>query len=97
MFIIPSRLRQPSLTLTQHPITSYNVCYTKLLRVFEAIINEDKEVEDIIQEKALSQISDTSFLDDIADKILADNEKSVADFKNGKTNALGFLVGQCIV
>lgn len=64
--------------------------------VFEAIINEDKEVEDIIQEKALSQISDTSFLDDIADKILADNEKSVADFKNGKTNALGFLVGQCM-
>ena len=28
--------------------------------------------------------------------ILAANEKSVNDYKNGKTNALGYLVGQCM-
>lgn len=64
--------------------------------VFETIINEDKEVETVISEKALAQISDTSFLDEIADKVLADNAKSVSDYKGGKTNALGFLVGQCM-
>lgn len=64
--------------------------------VFDAIINEDKDVEVIIAEKGLAQISDSSFLDEIADKVLAENDKSVADYKNGKTNALGFLVGQCM-
>ena len=64
--------------------------------VFEAIISDDKEVEQIISEKGLSQISDTSFLDDIAMKVISDNEKSVSDYKGGKTNALGFLVGQCM-
>ena len=28
--------------------------------------------------------------------VLAQNEKSVTDYKNGKTNALGYLVGQCM-
>lgn len=64
--------------------------------VFEVLLNEDKEVDAVIAEKSLAQISDTSFLDEIADKVLADNEKSVADYKGGKTNALGFLVGQCM-
>lgn len=64
--------------------------------VFETIINEDKEVDTVIEEKSLAQISDTSFLDEIAEKVLAENEKSVADYMSGKTNALGFLVGQCM-
>lgn len=32
----------------------------------------------------------------IADEVLAANEKSVNDYKGGKTNALGYLVGQCM-
>lgn len=64
--------------------------------VFETMINEDKEVDTVIDEKSLAQISDTSFLDEIADKVLSENDKSVADYKSGKTNALGFLVGQCM-
>ncbi len=64
--------------------------------VFETMINEDKEVDTVIAEKSLAQISDTSFLDEIADNVLYENEKSVADYKSGKTNALGFLVGQCM-
>ncbi len=64
--------------------------------VFEVLLNEDKPVEKIIEEKGLAQISDTSFLDDIADTVISNNEKSVQDFKGGKSNALGFLVGQCM-
>ncbi len=64
--------------------------------VFEAILNEDKDVDTIIKEKSLTQISDTSFLDKIVDDVLSQNEKSVNDYNNGKTNALGFLVGQCM-
>jgi len=64
--------------------------------VFEEIILSGKEPEDVIAEKGLVQNSDTDFLENLAREILASNEKSVNDYKNGKTNALGFLVGQCM-
>ena len=35
-------------------------------------------------------------LEQLAKDVLAQNEKSVTDYKNGKTNALGYLVGQCM-
>ncbi len=64
--------------------------------VFETMLSEDKEVSDIIKEKNLSQNSNTEELEALAKEVLAQNEKSVADYKGGKTNALGFLVGQCM-
>ena len=53
-------------------------------------------MSDIISEKGLAQISDTSALEKTVKEILAANQKSVADYKGGKTNAFGFLVGQCM-
>ncbi|MCD7773731.1 MAG: Asp-tRNA(Asn)/Glu-tRNA(Gln) amidotransferase subunit GatB [Ruminococcus sp.] len=64
--------------------------------VFEVIIKEDKEIEDVIKEKSLAQVSDLSALEAIANEVLSSNEKSINDYKSGKTNALGFLVGQCM-
>lgn len=65
-------------------------------KVFSVIIEEEKDISAIIDELGLAQVSDTSALEAIADEVLANNEKSVSDYKNGKTNALGFLVGQCM-
>ena len=48
------------------------------------------------QEKYYKANSDTGFLEQLAKDVLAQNEKSVNDYKNGKTNALGYLVGQCM-
>ena len=64
--------------------------------VFDIIVCEEREIDEIIAEKSLAQVSDTAALEKIADEVLALNEKSVADYKNGKTNALGYLVGQCM-
>ncbi len=64
--------------------------------VLDVIIAENKKVSDIISEKGLAQISDTSALEKTVKEILAANQKSVADYKGGKTNAFGFLVGQCM-
>lgn len=64
--------------------------------VFDIIVKEDKDISAIIEEKSLAQVSDSSALEAIADEVLSLNEKSVTDYKNGKTNALGFLVGQCM-
>lgn len=65
-------------------------------KVFAVLLEEDKAVKDIISELGLSQVSDSAALEKIADEVLAANEKSINDFKNGKTNALGYLVGQCM-
>ncbi|MBQ8727170.1 MAG: Asp-tRNA(Asn)/Glu-tRNA(Gln) amidotransferase subunit GatB [Oscillospiraceae bacterium] len=64
--------------------------------VFETMLTEDKGVSEIIKEKNLSQNSNTDELEALAKVVLAQNEKSVTDYKGGKTNALGFLVGQCM-
>jgi len=48
----------------------------------------------IIREKGLAQISDSSELEAMAAKIIADNPAAVADFRAGKEQALKFLIGQ---
>ena len=65
-------------------------------KIFAVILEQDKDVKKLVDQLGLAQVSDTSLLEKIADEVLAANEKSVSDFKNGKTNALGFLVGQCM-
>ncbi len=65
-------------------------------QVFEEMLKTGKSPAEIVREKGLEQVSDTSALQAIVDEILANNQKSVDDYRNGKTNALGFLVGQCM-
>lgn len=64
--------------------------------VLEVIIDEAKEPAAVVEEKGLSQISDASVLVDIAKEVLENNPKAVEDYRGGKTNVLGFLVGQCM-
>jgi aspartyl-tRNA(Asn)/glutamyl-tRNA(Gln) amidotransferase subunit B len=48
----------------------------------------------IIEEKNLGQMEDSSELEAAVESVLAANSKSVEDYKAGKQNALQFLVGQ---
>ena len=64
--------------------------------IFEEIVNNDADIDKVIEEKGLAQISDDSAIEKIVNEVLAANEKSVNDYRGGKTNALGFLVGQCM-
>ena len=49
---------------------------------------------DIIKEKGFAQISDTSALEEAVNKVLENNPKPVADYKAGKKQSMGFLLGQ---
>jgi aspartyl-tRNA(Asn)/glutamyl-tRNA(Gln) amidotransferase subunit B len=49
---------------------------------------------DILDEKGLGQMSDEEEIEKIVDLVVANNQKSVDDFKKGKSNALQFLIGQ---
>lgn len=48
----------------------------------------------LIREKGLSQIDDSSEIKEKAKKIISENRKAIEDFKKGKETALQFLIGQ---
>ena len=50
--------------------------------------------DSIIEAKGLKQISDTGAIEKIVDAVLADNQKSVEEFRAGKEKAFNALVGQ---
>ncbi len=62
--------------------------------VFDELVTEDKDPEEIVKEKGLKQISGTDKLSEIAKTVLDNNPQAVEDYKNGKTKVIGFLVGQ---
>ncbi|MDD4956711.1 MAG: Asp-tRNA(Asn)/Glu-tRNA(Gln) amidotransferase subunit GatB [Candidatus Omnitrophica bacterium] len=62
--------------------------------VLKAHLDTGKSPDDIVGEKGLEQVSDRSELEAVIDTVISENERSVNDFKNGKENALSFLVGQ---
>jgi aspartyl-tRNA(Asn)/glutamyl-tRNA(Gln) amidotransferase subunit B len=60
----------------------------------EMIQDPQKTPEGIIASKNLAQVSDVDSLGKLIDEIIQENQKIVADYKQGKSNALMFLVGQ---
>lgn len=64
--------------------------------VLDILLKETKSPAKIVEELGLAQISDDSALQSIVKEILAANAKAVEDYKKGKTNVVGFLVGQCM-
>lgn len=74
---------------TEGKITNQNA--KKVLR--EAIETKKNPLE-IIKERKLSQISDENIIANIIDTVIAENEKIVQDYKNGKTTAKKALIGK---
>ena len=54
------------------------------------------EVDALIEDKGLRQMSDTGELESIVDDVLAANPKSVEDYRAGKERAFNALVGQAM-
>ena len=63
-------------------------------QVFDEMFETGKDAETIVKEKDLVQISDVGELEEIVDRVMEANPKSVEDYRNGKERALKFLVGQ---
>ena len=73
---------------------SKNVISSKIFKdILEEVLTSNLSVEEIIKEKNISLMSDTSKLEEIIKKVLKENETSVNDYKSGKQNALKFLMG----
>ncbi|MBN1492571.1 MAG: Asp-tRNA(Asn)/Glu-tRNA(Gln) amidotransferase subunit GatB [Candidatus Omnitrophica bacterium] len=62
--------------------------------VLGEMFSTDKLPEEIVKAKGLLQISDEGAIARVIDEVIAAHQKSVDDYRAGKKNALGFLVGQ---
>lgn len=61
--------------------------------IIEDVLTTKLSIDDILKNKGIILISDTSKLKEIILKVMADNENSVNDYRNGKENAFKFLMG----
>ena len=62
--------------------------------VLEVIFDENKDPMKVIDEKGLMQISSSHELEKLVEDVIAKNPQSVEDYKAGKTQSAGFLMGQ---
>jgi len=63
-------------------------------KVFDDMFETGREAADIVEEHGLRQVTDTGEIEGIIEKVLADNEDKVAEYKGGKDKLFGFFVGQ---
>ncbi len=62
--------------------------------VFEEMYKTGKDAGDIVKEKGLVQISDTSEIEKAVDEVLAKSTGEIERFKAGDEKLMGFFVGQ---
>jgi aspartyl-tRNA(Asn)/glutamyl-tRNA(Gln) amidotransferase subunit B len=62
--------------------------------VLALLFDTDEAPESIVSARGFKQVSDTSALDSLIDKVLGEQAAAVNDVRNGQGKAMGFLVGQ---
>jgi len=62
--------------------------------VFQFMLKEFKSPREIVQEKELTQVSDTTEIEPVVKEIIKRHPSQVDEYKGGKTKVLGFFVGQ---
>lgn len=65
-------------------------------KVFEKVFSDHIDPEQYIKENKLEIVTDTGAIKPVVEKVIANNEKSVNEYKGGKTQALQYLIGQCM-
>lgn len=63
-------------------------------QVFDEMFKTGKNPDEIIKAKGLSQVSDSDALGRLVDQAISAHPGPVAEYRQGKHQALGFLVGQ---
>ncbi len=64
--------------------------------LFENHIAGGGDIDILLKELKLEQISDSDYIEELVKRVLDENPKSVEDYRKGKTNVLAFLVGWCM-
>lgn len=65
-------------------------------KVLEKVFTDGVDPEKFVEENNLAQVTDLSALRPIIEQVIAENEKSVSEYKAGKTQAMGYIMGQAM-
>ena len=103
---ISAYLKETKLDITETKLTPENL--NELISLIEKntisnnigkqiiidMLKEGTSAKEIVEKKGLSQITDTSAIKEICEKVVEENPKEVESYKGGKVQLLGFFVGQ---
>lgn len=103
---ISAYLKETKLDITETKLTPENL--TELISLIEKntisnnigkqiiidMLKDGTSAKEIVEKKGLSQITDTSAIKEICEKVVEENPKEVESYKGGKVQLLGFFVGQ---
>ena len=64
--------------------------------VFDTMFREGADPKKVVEDKGLTQISDTNFITDLVEGVMQEFPDAVETYRGGKTGTLGFLVGKAI-
>jgi aspartyl-tRNA(Asn)/glutamyl-tRNA(Gln) amidotransferase subunit B len=64
--------------------------------VFESMISDESDVDAIIESKGLKQVTDSGEIEKLVLEVIEKNPAQVQQYKDGKEQVIGFLVGQCM-
>jgi aspartyl-tRNA(Asn)/glutamyl-tRNA(Gln) amidotransferase subunit B len=92
--ISASRVSAPALASLLDKIAAGTISGKIAKEVFEAVWRGEGTVEEIIEKRGLTQISDSASIDKLVADVIAANPAQVEQFRAGKQQVLGFLVGQ---
>ena len=62
--------------------------------IFEEMWNSKKSPDEIIEEKGLKQVTDSSEIEKVINQVLEQNQSQLDQYKSGKVKLFGFFVGQ---
>jgi aspartyl-tRNA(Asn)/glutamyl-tRNA(Gln) amidotransferase subunit B len=62
--------------------------------VFEEMVKDGGNPEQIVEEKGLTQITDTDEIENMIDQLIADNPDQAQQYKDGNMKVAGWFVGQ---
>ena len=62
--------------------------------VFQEMFDQDMDPRQYVKEHGLGMVADDGALRKAIEQVMEENPQSVADYKSGKTKAMGYLVGQ---
>jgi len=63
-------------------------------KIFAVLVEQGGDPAKVLDDLGLAQVSDTDTLEKMVDEAIAANAKSVEDYRNGKSAAAQFLMGQ---
>ncbi len=101
-------LNKAGLDITESPISSKqlgklisriadNTISGKIAKtIFEALWNQEGDVDEIIEKRGLKQVTDLGAIEKLIDEIIAAHPQHVADYRAGKEKLFGFFVGQAM-